>query len=160
MPTPTTKSAIPTTTVQRSARDLMAISTCLWQSPHVSGKERKCAALRSINGIPTPVTTEKWSCRWLHLLRSGNGAGSHSTATQPAMPPDVRKGMPLEKLIGTLPTRFLSRFVDTVFAPLRSELDAISDAQGTPDEYELSVDWLAARDAIKEAERRHNDPRE
>jgi multimeric flavodoxin WrbA len=94
------------------------------------------------------------------------------------MPPEVRKGMPARKVDrDTFRQRFLSRFIDPVFAPLRSELDAISDAawdayadsrkapltrKAGPNfvdpEYELSADWLAAHDAVKEAERRHHDP--
>lgn len=74
--------------------------------------------------------------------------------------------------------RFLSRFQDPVFSGLRSELDKIAAAAwdaysnerkapntrkaGTafkdPD-YDLSVDWLAARDAIHAAQERHSDLR-
>ena len=91
---------------------------------------------------------------------------------------DVRKGMPPRKLDHkTFGQRFKSRFVDPVFAPLHRELQALSDAAWDayadsrkapitrkagsdffdPD-YEVSVDWLAARRAIQEAQRRHDDP--
>src|SRR5258705_12027803 len=73
--------------------------------------------------------------------------------------------------------RFKSRFVDPVFAPLRRELETLTEAAWEayaqsrkapitqkagseffdPD-YDISVDWLAARSAIHEAQRRHDDP--
>jgi multimeric flavodoxin WrbA len=91
--------------------------------------------------------------------------------------PDVRKGMPPVKLPREeFERRYRSRFVDPVFKPLQRELDAIIDAAwdayshsrkapltrkagpGFADpEYELAVDWLAARDAILAAQRRHDD---
>src|SRR5258705_11230094 len=72
--------------------------------------------------------------------------------------------------------RFKSRFVDPVFAPLRRELETLTEAAWEayaqsrkapitqkagseffdPD-YDISVDWLAARSAIHEAQRRHDD---
>jgi multimeric flavodoxin WrbA len=92
--------------------------------------------------------------------------------------PDVRKGMPPRKLSrGIFEQRFKSRFIDPAFVPLQRELQAITDAAwdaydnsrkapltrkagpgfADPD-YDLSVDWLAARAAIEEAQRRHDDP--
>jgi multimeric flavodoxin WrbA len=92
--------------------------------------------------------------------------------------PDVRKGMPPRRLErGTFEQRFKSAFVDPVFAPLQRELQAIADAAwdayddsrkapitrkagagfADPD-YEIAIDWLAARDAIDDARRRHDDP--
>jgi multimeric flavodoxin WrbA len=72
--------------------------------------------------------------------------------------------------------RFQSAFIDPVFAPLRGELDALTDAawdayadsrkapltrkagEGFADpDYDLSIDWLAARDAIAQAQQRHDD---
>ena len=91
--------------------------------------------------------------------------------------PDVRKGMPAVKLPRTeFEKRYRSRFVDPAFQPLQRELDAIVEAAwdayshsrkaphtrragpgfADPD-YEISVDWLAAREAILEAQRRHDD---
>jgi multimeric flavodoxin WrbA len=75
--------------------------------------------------------------------------------------------------------RYLERFADPAFDPLRAELDAIAGAAwdgyangrksprtrkagpgfADPD-YDLSIDWLAARDAILEAQREHDDPAE
>jgi multimeric flavodoxin WrbA len=93
-------------------------------------------------------------------------------------PPDIRKGMPPRELErGEFEQRFRSRFVDPVFAPLQGELQAITDAAwdaysnsrkapltrkagagfADPD-YLISVDWLAARAAIREAQHRHDDP--
>ncbi|MFL6838234.1 MAG: flavodoxin family protein [Bradyrhizobium sp.] len=90
--------------------------------------------------------------------------------------PDVRKGMPPVKLPrDEFERRYRSRFVDPVFAPLRRELDAIIAAAwdaynhsrkapvtrkagpgfADPD-YEISVDWLAAHEAVLEAQRRHD----
>jgi len=73
--------------------------------------------------------------------------------------------------------RFKSRFIDPVFAPLQSELqaitaaawDAYADSRKAPltrkagpgfadPDYDLSTDWLAARDAIRAAQLRHDDP--
>jgi hypothetical protein len=91
--------------------------------------------------------------------------------------PDVRKGMPPVKLPrAEFEKRYRSRFVDPAFQPLQRELDAIVAAawdayshsrkaphtrragQGFSDpDYEISVDWLAAREAILEAQRRHDD---
>src|SRR5947209_1536030 len=90
---------------------------------------------------------------------------------------DVRKGMPTVQLSREeFGRRYRSRFADPVFEPLRRELDAIVDAawdgyvnsrkapltrkagSGFADpEYEVSVDWLAAREAILAAQRRHDD---
>ncbi|MCA1453534.1 flavodoxin family protein [Bradyrhizobium sp. BRP22] len=94
--------------------------------------------------------------------------------------PDVRKGMPPVKLPREeFARRYRSRFVDPAFKPLQREVDAIIDAAwdayshsrkapltrkagpGFADpEYELAVDWLAARDAILAAQRRHDDAAE
>ncbi len=94
--------------------------------------------------------------------------------------PDIRKGMPpVELSRAEFERRFKSSFVDPAFDPLEKELQAITDAAwaayadsrkaphtrkagpgfADPD-YDLSVDWLAARDAIAEAQRRHEDPAE
>jgi multimeric flavodoxin WrbA len=91
---------------------------------------------------------------------------------------DIRKGMPPVKLDrAEFERRFKSRFVDPAFDPLEKELQAIANAAweayadsrkaphtrkagpgfADPD-YDLSVDWLAARDAIAEAQLRHDDP--
>jgi len=72
--------------------------------------------------------------------------------------------------------RYRARFADPVFKPLQAELDAIIAAawdayshsrkapvtrRGGPGfadpEYEISVDWLAAREAIRAAQRTHDD---
>jgi hypothetical protein len=91
--------------------------------------------------------------------------------------PDIRKGMPPVKLLRQeFESRYRSRFVDPAFAPLQPEIDAIVGAAwdayshsrkapvtrkagagfADPD-YDLAVDWLAARAAILEAQRRHDD---
>src|SRR3954469_19677567 len=96
------------------------------------------------------------------------------------MEPDVRKGMPPVKLSREeFERRYRSRFVDPAFKPLQRELDAIiaaawdgySNSRKAPvtrkagpgfsdPDYEISVDWLAARDAILAAQRRHDDSSE
>jgi multimeric flavodoxin WrbA len=72
--------------------------------------------------------------------------------------------------------RFRSQFEDPAFRPLEAELervasaawDAYSDARKSPitrkagpefadPDYELSVDWLAAREAVRAAQARHDD---
>ncbi|HVX75329.1 MAG TPA: flavodoxin family protein [Bradyrhizobium sp.] len=91
--------------------------------------------------------------------------------------PDVRKGMPPVKLSrDEFERRYRQRFLDPVFDPLKKELDAIVDAAwdayshsrksprtrkagpgfADPD-YDIAIDWLVARDAILEAQRRHDD---
>jgi multimeric flavodoxin WrbA len=92
--------------------------------------------------------------------------------------PDVRKGMPPRQLDrATFDQRFKSRFVDPVFSPLQKEVQAIMDAAWDAYDdsrkapitrkagsdffdpnYDLSVDWLAARRAIQEAQERYDDP--
>ena len=94
--------------------------------------------------------------------------------------PDIRKGMPPTELTrDDFERRFKSRFVDPAFAPLQTELQAITNAAWdayadsrkaphtrkagpgfTDPDYELSVDWLAAHDAIAEAQRRYDNPAE
>lgn len=90
---------------------------------------------------------------------------------------DVRKGMPPVKLPREeFEKRYRSRFVDPAFRSLQGELDAIvaaawdaySHSRKAPHtrkagpgfadpDYEISIDWLAAREAILEAQRRHDD---
>jgi len=87
-----------------------------------------------------------------------------------------RKGMPSVQLTAAeFKRRFLSQFVDPAFAPLAGELDAVADAawsgyseyRKSPNtrpagpgyhdpKYELSVDWIAARAAVEEAQKRHD----
>src|ERR1700738_2567880 len=83
-------------------------------------------------------------------------------------PVDVRKGMPSVKLSREeFEKRYRSRFADPAFKPLQRELDAIIAAAwdgyansrkapitrkagpgfADPD-YDISVDWLAAREGI------------
>ncbi|WP_407176117.1 flavodoxin family protein [Bradyrhizobium sp. STM 3562] len=91
--------------------------------------------------------------------------------------PDVRKGMPPVKLSREeFERRYRRRFIDPVFGPLQHELDAIiaaawdaySHSRKAPvtrragpgfadPDYEIAVDWLAAREAVLEAQRRHDD---
>jgi multimeric flavodoxin WrbA len=91
--------------------------------------------------------------------------------------PEVRKGMPPVKLDRhEFETRYRRRFADPAFEPLQGELNAIvaaawdaySHARKAPvtrragagfadPEYEISVDWFVARDAIRAAQRRHDD---
>src|SRR4030088_1156505 len=91
--------------------------------------------------------------------------------------PDIRKGMPPVKLPREeFEKLYRSRFADPVFASLQRELgaiiaaawDAYSHSRKSPvtrkagpgfadPDYDIAVDWLAARDAIAEAQRRHDD---
>ncbi len=91
--------------------------------------------------------------------------------------PDIRTGMPPVTLSrAEFERRYRSRYADPVFRPLARELDAIVTAAwdayshsrkapitrragpgfADPD-YEIAVDWLAGRDAILDAQRRHDD---
>jgi len=96
------------------------------------------------------------------------------------MEPEVRKGMPAVKLSREqFEKRHRSRFIDPAFRPLGRELDAIiaaawdaySNSRKSPvtrkagpgfadPDYEIAVDWLIAREAILEAQRRHDDASE
>src|SRR5438046_10240301 len=88
--------------------------------------------------------------------------------------PDVRKGMPPVKLPREeFEKRYRSRFADPAFKPLQRELDAIiaaawdgySNSRKAPvtrkagpgfadTDYDIAVDWLAAREAILWRQRR------
>jgi multimeric flavodoxin WrbA len=91
--------------------------------------------------------------------------------------PDVRKGMPRVKLSrAEFAKRYRSRFADPSFVPLEHEVNAIVAAawdayshsrkspatrragEGFADpDYEIATDWLAAREAILQAQRIHDD---
>ncbi|WP_411288831.1 flavodoxin family protein [Phenylobacterium sp.] len=95
----------------------------------------------------------------------------------PQKAPPPRKGMPSPELDEpTFRERFRSQFTDPAFLPLDSEIERITSVawdgyikgrkspvtkvagRGFADpKYELSVDWLAARQAIREAQARHDD---
>ena len=88
-----------------------------------------------------------------------------------------RKGMPSPRLTESeFRQRFLHQFVDSAFEPLAAELDRIASAawdayahsrksphtrkagkEFSDPNYDLSIDWLAAREKIRMAERRHAD---
>ena len=93
-------------------------------------------------------------------------------------PTEPRKGMPSVRLDESeYKRRFLSQFPDPAFDPLREELDRIAAAAwdgyasgrksphtrkagpgfADPD-YDLSLDWIATRDAIMAAQKRFEDP--
>jgi hypothetical protein len=94
------------------------------------------------------------------------------------MTSDVRKGMPDPQIDQeTFKKRYLDAFYDPAFAGLEHELDhaaavawdAYTHGRKAPRTrpagpefadpgYDLSVEWLAAREAIKAAERAHHDP--
>jgi multimeric flavodoxin WrbA len=98
---------------------------------------------------------------------------------QEAVMPDTspRKGMPSPRLQDSeFRKRFLDQFKDPAYAPLGAELDRVAAAawdayahhrksprtrKAGPEfadpNYDLSEDWLAARAAIRAAERRHAD---
>jgi len=89
-----------------------------------------------------------------------------------------RKGSPSPRMgRGDFRTRFLDQFSDPAFDPLRADLDRVADAAwdayensrksprtrkagpgfADPD-YELSIDWLAARERVIAAQALHDDP--
>ena len=88
-----------------------------------------------------------------------------------------REGMPSPQLgEGEFRTRFLRQFQDPAFGPIASELDKIASAawdayehgrksprtrkagsEFSDPNYDLSIDWLEARAAIADAQRRHAD---
>jgi hypothetical protein len=91
--------------------------------------------------------------------------------------PEPRKGMPSPRLPeAEFKRRFLAQFIDPAFDPLRGELDRIAAAawdayehsrkaphtrkagpQFADPDYDLAVDWIAAREAVAAAQRRHDD---
>ena len=91
--------------------------------------------------------------------------------------PEPRKGMPSPQLDeGEFRARFMSQFVDPAFGPLKQELDRVAvvawdgytngrkspvtrkAGKGYADpDYELSVDWIAAKKAIDAARKEHDD---
>jgi multimeric flavodoxin WrbA len=95
---------------------------------------------------------------------------------QPA--PEPRKGMPSPRLTKSeFRTRYLQQFIDPAFAPLAGELEKVFEAAwdayehsrkaprtrkagpGFADpEYDLSLDWLAARAAVQAAQAEHEAP--
>ena len=93
--------------------------------------------------------------------------------------PEPRKGMPSPRLgEGEFKRQFRAQFQDQAFTPLAQELEKIAHAAwdayehsrksphtrkagpefADPD-YELSLDWIAAREAVKSAQQRHEDSR-
>src|SRR5215207_4502372 len=91
--------------------------------------------------------------------------------------PEPRKGMPSPRLSeDEFKRRFLLQYQDTAFDALKGELERVAEAAwdgyahsrksprtrkagpefADPD-YDLAVDWIAARNAVQEAQRRHDD---
>lgn len=97
----------------------------------------------------------------------------------PQKTPTPRKGMPDPHLDeATFRERFLSQYRDPAFTPLAKDLDRIAgvawqaykEGRKAPrtqkagkafadPTYDLSVDWIEARKAIQEAQKRHDDPK-
>ena len=107
------------------------------------------------------------------MARSDKPAEANAFSLEP------RKGMP-DPQIGEAEfrRRFLGQFRGPAFAPLKAEMDRVAGAaweeyregRKSPEtvaagpefadpDYQLSVDWLAARNAIREAQARHDDAR-
>lgn len=100
------------------------------------------------------------------------------TKPAPRSGPEPRKGMPSPELDhDAFRARYLEQFVDPAFDAVRAELDRVAEiawdnysnhrkapvtAKAGPEfedpDYDLSVDWHAARQAIKAAEADHGDP--
>ena len=94
--------------------------------------------------------------------------------------PEPRKGMPSPQLDeGEFRARFLQQFVDPAFEPLKDELervagvawDGYTNARKSPitkkagkgyadPDYDLSVDWIAAKAAIEKARAEHDDKKQ
>jgi multimeric flavodoxin WrbA len=101
-----------------------------------------------------------------------------STFEQTAVDLEPRKGSPSPRLEETeFKRRFLNQFKDPTYDPLQTELiklataawDAYANSRKSPKTrkagpgfsdptYDLAMDWLAARDAIKAAQTRHDNP--
>lgn len=101
-----------------------------------------------------------------------------SQQTSPdSVAPEPRKGMPDPKLgEAAFKSRYREQFADPAFAPLEGDIDRIaevawqaySDGRKSPvtrkagpgfadPDYELSIDWIVARRAILDAQKRHDD---
>lgn len=100
-----------------------------------------------------------------------------SKPTSPGHAPAPRRGMPSPRLSeAEFKRRYRRHFLDPAFGAVEAEIDRIaaiawdaySNSRKSPvtrragpgfadPDYELSVDWLAARDAILRAQRRHED---
>jgi multimeric flavodoxin WrbA len=96
--------------------------------------------------------------------------------TSPDLEP--RKGSPSPRLLeDVFKKRFLNQFQDPAYEPLKAELEKVTAAAWDAYEhsrksphtrmagpefadpsYDLATDWLSARNAIQEAQRRHDDP--
>ncbi len=94
--------------------------------------------------------------------------------------PDPRKGMPSPQLDEReFRARYLQQFADPAFAPLKGEIDRIAgvawdgytNARKSPitkkagkgyadPDYDLSVEWIAAKAAIEAARREHDDKKQ
>jgi multimeric flavodoxin WrbA len=94
--------------------------------------------------------------------------------------PEPRKGMPSPRLDrAEFRRRFLSQFADPAFDLLRDELDRVANAafdgysshrksprtrkagpQFADPDYDLAVDWIGAHEAVRGAQREHDDPAE
>lgn len=94
-------------------------------------------------------------------------------------PTEPRKGMPSPRLGEVeFKARYRQHFFDPVFSPLAVEIaritdaawDAYSNSRKSPvtrragagyadPDYELSVDWIAAAEAVREAQRSYEDDR-
>lgn len=106
------------------------------------------------------------------------GKNKDEQATESTEAPEPRKGSASPRLEeAEFKKRFLSQFQDDNYKPLRADLDRIAEAAwdaylherksphtrkagpgyADPD-YDLSVDWIAAKAAIDAAQQRHDDP--
>jgi hypothetical protein len=92
--------------------------------------------------------------------------------------PEPRKGMPSPQIDEVeFRKRFLSQFTDPAFGPLNAELDRVATvawdgysnhrkaprthkagAKFADPDYDLAEDWIAAHDAVKDAQAEHEDP--
>jgi multimeric flavodoxin WrbA len=102
----------------------------------------------------------------------------NSMEAHPMASADVRKGMPPTGLTkDAFLLRFFARFADPAFNPVRAELDRVAQVawdgytqnrkaprtqtagpEFAHPAYDLSVDWLEARDAVQDAAERHANP--
>jgi multimeric flavodoxin WrbA len=125
--------------------------------------------------VPTNARAANW------IQGAGHGtpyaAGPFTDMPQEHVP-TVRKGQghwPLSREVFF--ERYRARFVDPTFEPLRAQIDQLAEiawqnyceshkapltrkagAEFSDPDYELSIDWLRARDAINDAAQRHADP--
>ena len=131
-------------------------------------QDRYCREVAGYSSGKRDAPPEQFSISWWVLGRGMKTSGDGRSTPEP------RKGMPSPKLgEDEFKSRYLAQFVDPAFRQFDDELTSIAevawqayeDSRKAPitqkagpefadPDYDLSVDWLAAREAIRSAQKR------